>query len=85
MKRPKLYLSLLVYNYDALPRLQEVRHRVESVGEAQVLAGRLNKLIGMNVPDNRTRGWLQKHHHIDGFVEVVRDLYQETTVRIPLQ
>lgn len=81
----QLYLLLSVYNYDASPRGEVVRHKVRTVGEAQILAGRLKKLIGLRASDNRTGDWLAKNHHVDGFVENVAGLFQESLVRIPLQ
>lgn len=78
----ELYLLLAVYNYDASPRTEIVRHKVKTVGEASLLAGKLKKGIGAT---GTTSEWLQRNHNIDGFIESIGGLFQSTLVRIPLQ
>jgi len=78
----KIYLRLLIYNYDASPRHQEIRHECESVEQAEHLRKRLQTLIGRNVTENRTGRWLDQHHGIYGFIEEIEGIYEETTRRI---
>jgi hypothetical protein len=78
----RYYIQLQVYNYDAYPRQQTVRHYVESPSHAEQIAARLRKLVGRNIAENRTRRWVGNHLHIDGFIEAIDGIYEETTRRI---
>lgn len=80
----KFYIKLTVYNYDASPRMQTVRHDVKDVATAKRTADRLNRLIKGHVTthENTTVNWLERNHRIYGFVERVDGIFREVTTRI---
>jgi hypothetical protein len=82
MKGDKIYINLLVYDYDASPRQRFVRHTVETEAKARTLALRMHKLIGLRTSDNKTGRWLEQHTGISGFVERVDGIYKEVTTRL---
>ena len=78
----KYYIQLEVYNYDASPRYQTIRHYVESPSHARQITARLQKLVGQNVTENRTRRWLNNHCGTDGFIDTISGTYEETTRKL---
>lgn len=81
MKSDKIYINLLVYNYDRSPRHEYVRHTCEDEKKARTLAVRLHKLIDAR-KGNQTTRWLEQHTGISGFVERVDGIYKEVTTRL---
>jgi|HubBroStandDraft_1064217.scaffolds.fasta_scaffold697637_3 hypothetical protein len=81
MKSDKIYINLLVYNYDASPRHEYVRHTVENEAKGRTLVLRLHKLIEAR-KGNQTTRWLEQHTGISGFVERVDGIYKEVTTRL---
>jgi hypothetical protein len=82
MKTEKVYINLLVYDYDASPRQRFVRHVCGNEKKARTLEDRLGKLIGPTRSDNKTTRWLEQHTGIYGFVERVDGIYKEVTTRL---
>jgi hypothetical protein len=82
MKTDKVYVNLLVYDYDASPRQRFVRHVCDNETKARTLAARLHKLIGLRSSDNKTGRWLADHTGISGFVDRVDGIYKEVTTRL---
>lgn len=78
----RVYIKLLVYNYDASPRHQTIEHNCKSVEHAKRLQSRLESLMGIRYSDNRTGGWLERNHSIYGFIEHIEGIYEETTRRL---
>src|SRR5208282_4738582 len=76
----KIYVNLLVYNYDASPRHEYVRHTCADEKKARTLAIRLHKLIDAR-KGNQTTRWLEQHTG-SGFVERVDGIYKEVTTRL---
>jgi hypothetical protein len=80
---PKLFVMLLVHDYDSIPRSQFIEHEVTSVEKAKVLRTRLEKLIGTKgFATNRTGRWLARYHGIDGFVQRVDWLYERIVTKV---
>jgi hypothetical protein len=77
----RYYIQLRVYDYDSYPRQQTVRHYAESPSHAERVFARLRRLVGGNLTENRTRRWVSGHLRIDGFIEAVDGIYEETTRR----
>ncbi len=80
--RKRIYLRLLVYNYDTSPRGQWIEHTCHSVEHAKLVRDRLHKLMGVRYDQNHTDRWLDRNHHIYGIVEHVEGVYEETTRKI---
>jgi hypothetical protein len=80
----KIFLVLLVYDYDAYPRSQFIEHEVTSVENAKVLKARLEKLMSDGCAKNRTGRWLDRHHGISGTVQRVDGLYRKTVTRFDI-
>ena len=80
----RIYIKLWVYNYDRSPRAHWVQHNCKSVEQAQHLVKRLRSLQGILYSDNRTGGWLERNHHIYGFIEHggIEGIYEEETRKI---
>jgi hypothetical protein len=78
----KIFVVLLVYNYDAYPRSQFIEHEVASVEKAKVLKARLGQLMCGGSVKNRTARWLDRHHGISGTVQRVDGIYERTMTRI---
>jgi hypothetical protein len=79
----RIYIELLVYNYDASPRHQRVEYTCVSEERAKSKADRLKKLIGhWGDSSNRTDRWLTEHMGIYGFIEQVEGIFRQITTRI---
>ena len=78
----RVYIRLSVYNYDASPRCQVVKHVCKSIDAAKRLSDRLRRLIGTRGSDNGTTRWLDRNKSIYGLVERVEGIFSEVTTRI---
>jgi hypothetical protein len=78
----KIFVMLLVYDYDAYPRSRFIEHEVKSVERAKVLKARLTTLIGGDPVSGRTARWLDRHHGVSGFVQRVHGIYEKTVTRL---
>jgi hypothetical protein len=81
MVEEKYFLTLLVYNWDTSPRNHYVRHFVEGKDKAIRLAARLTRAVRANKNCGQMK-WLDKHHHIYGFVERVDGVFHQTLERV---
>jgi hypothetical protein len=78
----RIYLKLGVYNYDASPRHEIMKHFVNTVEEAQRLKNRLYLLWSYDAGKNRTGKWLERQIGIYGFVEDIIGIFEETTKEV---
>lgn len=82
MSQLKVYIALTVYNYDASPRHQYIKHTCKSIEHAKHVVHRLETLKGIYIGGGRTGGWLDRHHGIYGFVDSIDGIFEQTTRRI---
>ena len=89
----RVYISLVVYNYDCDSRYQTIQHNCDSIEQAKNLVDELKTLnieINMKTKNRylvspemgRTGEWLERNYDIFGFIESVEGIFQETTERI---
>jgi hypothetical protein len=84
MTEKKIYVRLLVYNYDSSPRCERHRYYCLTREEAFRIADHLRSGISPNydTTQNRTGGWLDRKFRIYGFVDSVEGVFEETTVEL---
>jgi hypothetical protein len=78
----RIYISLLVYDYETSPRLHNLRHFCVVPSEARRILRRLRKLYNDNPLTNRTGKWLERNHRISGFIERFDGIYREVTTQL---
>ena len=83
----RVYIALTVYNYDASPRYQRIKHVCSNVEQAKHLVHRLETLNTDNGHPcyghmGRTGGWLDRHTGIYGFVDSIEGIFEETTRKV---
>lgn len=78
----RIFIKLLIYNYDASSRYQYLEHKCKSVADAKRKASRLKRMAASVKISTGGGNWLQRNHQIYGFVQQVEGIFCQTTTRI---
>jgi hypothetical protein len=83
METTRVYISLIVYDYDRSSRYRRIQHTCKDADSAFKLVGRLRALMGTQVCGGRSGGWLDRTYGIYGFIDKIEGVFEEVTRSLP--
>ena len=78
----RVYISLIVYDYDYSSRYRRIKHICHDVKQAKHLIDQLFILKGTGITGGGHSRGLDRNHQIYGFIDTIEGIFEEITRKI---